>query len=99
MRFEIAMPLSQLPLHCSLYRLALWVGDCCRSHFFPKIESDRIGISATLPYGAPIQNTAEVQRNIESAIETTLDQLEEQDIVKGVFSTVGAGPLGRTGGT
>ena len=65
--------------------------------FFPKIESDRIGISATLPYGAPIQNTAQVQRDIESAIDTTLNQLEEKDIVKGVFSTVGAGPLGRTG--
>ena len=24
-------------------------------------------------------------------------ELEEKDIIKGVFSTVGAGPLGRTG--
>lgn len=65
--------------------------------FFPKIESDRISISATLPYGAPIENTAHVQRSIESAIEAALDASEEKNIIKGVFSTVGAGPLGRTG--
>lgn len=65
--------------------------------FFPKIESDRISISATLPYGAPIENTAHVQRSIETAINTTLNELEEKNIIKGVFSTVGAGPLGRTG--
>ncbi len=65
--------------------------------FFPKIESDRISISAKLPYGAPIEQTAHVQRTIETAIDTTLAELEEQDIVKGIFSTVGAGPIGRTG--
>ena len=65
--------------------------------FFPKIESDRISISATLPYGAPIQNTAHVQRSIESAIDAALAEIEEKNIIKGVFSTVGAGPLGRTG--
>ena len=65
--------------------------------FFPKIESDRISISATLPYGAPIENTAHVQRKIESAIDAALEDIEEKNIIKGVFSTVGAGPLGRTG--
>ncbi len=65
--------------------------------FFPKIESDRISISAKLPYGAPIEQTAHVQRSIEGAIDKTLSELEEQDIVKGIFSTVGAGPIGRTG--
>ncbi len=65
--------------------------------FFPKIESDRISISATLPYGAPVENTAHVQRSIESAITAALEDIEEKNIIKGVFSTVGAGPLGRTG--
>jgi multidrug efflux pump subunit AcrB len=65
--------------------------------FFPKIESDRISISAKLPYGAPIEQTAHVQRTIETAIDTTLAELEEQNIVKGIFSTVGAGPISRTG--
>ena len=65
--------------------------------FFPKIESDRISISAKLPYGAPIEQTANVQRSIETAIDKTLAELEEENIVKGIFSTVGAGPIGRTG--
>ena len=65
--------------------------------FFPKIESDRVSISAKLPYGAPIEQTALVQRTIEEAIEKALDESEEKNIVKGIFSTVGAGPIGRTG--
>lgn len=65
--------------------------------FFPKIESDRVSISAKLPYGAPIEQTAMVQRTIEEAISKALDEVEEKNIVKGIFSTVGAGPMSRTG--
>ena len=66
-------------LRCSSFRLALWVEDCSLSHF-SQIESDRISISATLPYGAPIQNTAHVQRSIESAIDAALANLKKRTL-------------------
>ena len=65
--------------------------------FFPKVESDRISISAKLPYGSSIEQTTVVQQKIEQAIEQALTQVDEKDLVKGIFSSVGAGPEGRSG--
>ena len=53
--------------------------------FFPKIESDRVSISAKLPYGSPIEQTALVQQTIEEAIEQALLETGEENIIKRVF--------------
>ena len=66
--------------------------------FFPAIEGDAITVSARLPYGASLDQTNKVKEIIEQTVEETIEQLGgEEGLVRGRFSTVGAGPRTREG--
>ena len=56
------------------------------SHSFPKIESDRIGISATLPYGAPFRIPLTFNEALSQRLMPHWREIEEKNIIKGVYS-------------
>ncbi len=65
--------------------------------FFPKLEGDVVTASARLPYGTPVEVTAEVQRALEQAAMASIDELGgEEGLFYGMYTTLGSGP--RTGG-
>jgi multidrug efflux pump subunit AcrB len=65
-------------------------------NFFPELEGDVIRAQATLPYGAAIESTREVQREIERALATTIDDFGGESAVRGSFTRLGEGSA--TGG-
>jgi multidrug efflux pump subunit AcrB len=44
--------------------------------FFPKLEGDVVTASARLPYGTPVEVTAEVLRNLQSSADATVAELD-----------------------
>ena len=66
--------------------------------FFPSVESDLALCSYTLPYGAPVEKTLAIHDRIIAAGNKVLSEIEKETgkpVVKGVFSSIGAG--GRSG--
>ncbi|MEL6346301.1 MAG: efflux RND transporter permease subunit [Myxococcota bacterium] len=67
-------------------------------NFFPKLEGDNVTVTVRLPYGAPVERTEAVREIVEDALAEVMDNLEEEDIVEGIYTTVGqlqlAGPPG-----
>lgn len=91
---------ASLSLSVSMFFMAVGVvgGGILPFTFFPKIESDRISISARLPYGASIDQTIAIQRIIEETVDTVIEESGGREgLIKGIFSTAGAGPASRTG--
>lgn len=61
--------------------------------FMPKIESERISVVATLPFGSPVEETRKVQ---EQLIETANEIIEEnggESIIRGMFSQLGSAQI------
>ena len=55
--------------------------------FFPQLEGERITVAAKLPYGAPIEQTKAVQKELEEAAYRALDSFGDRDtILLGVLS-------------
>ncbi|MEC7985017.1 MAG: efflux RND transporter permease subunit [Myxococcota bacterium] len=78
--------------------VGLVAGGIVPFSFFPQIEGDRITVSAKLPYGAPIEQTLAVQREIAAAGERAVAQLgDRNDLVLGMLMTAGEGSESRTG--
>ena len=74
------------------------VGGIVPFSFFPAIEGDVITVSAQLPYGVALEQTEEVQKTVEKTIEETIEQIGGREgLVRGMYSTVGAGPASREG--
>ena len=74
------------------------IGGLVPFTFFPAIEGDVITISARLPYGVALEQTANVQETIEQTIEDTIEQVGGREgLVRGTYSTVGAGLASREG--
>lgn len=67
-----------------------------RFTFIPKTDSDRITVSATLPFGAPVEDTVVVKDRLEQAARALLNDLGGEAIYEGVFALVG-GQLSRRG--
>jgi len=58
---------------------------------FPKAESDYSVMTASLPYGTPIEKTTEVMKKIARGAQKTIDEIGSDELVKGVFADVGSG--------
>ncbi len=71
--------------------------------FMPTIDSDIVSVTAVLPFGAPIAETAEVQDALVEAARRSLERLGGERYLRGLFAEVGAlrgggGPGGGGGG-
>lgn len=65
--------------------------------FFPKLEGDVVTASARLPYGTPVEVTAEIQRTLERSAMRSVDDLGGKDgLFYGMYTSLGSGP--RQGG-
>jgi multidrug efflux pump subunit AcrB len=70
--------------------------------FFPKLEGDVVTASARLPYGTPVEVTAEVQQTLErSAMRAVEDLGGKEGLFYGMYTSLGSGPKrgGPGGGT
>jgi multidrug efflux pump subunit AcrB len=63
--------------------------------FFPVLEGDVVTASVRLPYGTPVERTAEVTRILQKAANETVEQFGGESIKRGAFTLVGEGPRGR----
>ncbi|MCB9676057.1 MAG: efflux RND transporter permease subunit [Alphaproteobacteria bacterium] len=61
--------------------------------FFPKLEGDKLVATARYPYGTPAAKTAEVQRALEEGAFRAIDANGGRDILIGMFSRLGEGPI------
>lgn len=59
--------------------------------FFPKLEEDRVTVTARLPYGAPIELTEEVRENLEAAALRAVRDVDGEAGLEGMFTRVGEG--------
>ncbi len=81
-----------------LATLGAVIGGLVPFSFFPAIEGDVITVSAQLPYGVALDQTEKVQKIIEKTMEDTIEQVGGREgLVKGMYSTLGAGPATREG--
>jgi len=70
--------------------------------FFPKLEGDLVSVAARLPYGTPVERTAAVQQILEqSAMQAIQERASgeegEQDVFRGMYTSLGSGPAARNG--
>lgn len=66
--------------------------------FFPQIEGDVVTASARLPYGAPLEGTRAVQKELEAAVNAAIDTHGGPKVQRGVFTQLGVG-AGRESGS
>ncbi|MEM6532300.1 MAG: efflux RND transporter permease subunit [Myxococcota bacterium] len=78
-----------------LVTMSLVVSGFVPFSFLPKLEGDLVVASARLPYGAPLENTLEVRKAIESSLNRTIERMGGPAYIKGVFTRVGEGPQAR----
>ena len=62
-------------------------------NFFPKLEGNRVVAEARLPYGAPVELTQRVQRQLETAAAAALADLGVEDARRGMLSRLAEGPI------
>jgi multidrug efflux pump subunit AcrB len=59
---------------------------------FPVLEGNRITAAAQLPYGAPLDASERVRRQLEEGARAAMAELGAEDVLVGVYSKVGEGP-------
>ena len=73
-------------------------GGIVQFSFFPKLEGEIVTVAAKLPYGAPVTETYRVQREIEEAASKAIEELGgSENLVRGMLTSLGEGPIGRGG--
>jgi multidrug efflux pump subunit AcrB len=65
--------------------------------FLPKIESERISVVATLPFGSPVERTRDVQDQLISSAQEIIAENGGDDIVRGLYSELGSASTGGGG--
>ena len=63
--------------------------------FIPDLEGDLVVASARLPFGAPLTQTLEVQKELQKAAHRAIEETGGNDYVLGVFTRVGEGMIAR----
>ena len=97
------LPLARFSIQWRYVTLAIFVGwgiltaglftsGTVRFVFFPRIESDRVNISVTMPRGTPFTTTSDVMTRVSSAVQSVRTDLGDQaghDIFEGTSLSVG----------
>jgi multidrug efflux pump subunit AcrB len=88
---------------CALFTLLIsfgaMAGGWIPMSFLPNIEGEIIFASARLPYGAPLEQTQKVGKQLEASLDRAIARLGPETI-RGRYTTVGQGPMkGGPGGT
>ncbi|MBX2797410.1 MAG: efflux RND transporter permease subunit [Myxococcales bacterium] len=65
--------------------------------FFPKLEGDVVTASARLPYGTPVDRTADVQRMLEQSARAAVEESGGDAVFRGMYTSLGSGPPARNG--
>lgn len=63
--------------------------------FFPSIEGDYVQAAARLPFGAPLERTEAVGEALQRAADQVAEESGVTGLVRGLYKTVGEGPVGR----
>ncbi len=101
---RLALGYRYITLSLGLAALLLTIGYLRGGHmrfrFFPQVESDRIVASAVLPFGAPMEATRLVSRELEAKALALLEDLGGEKAGLGIQTSVGAeasggGPMSR----
>lgn len=66
--------------------------------FFPALEGDIVTATVRMPYGTPVEKTAEVARLLQQAADETVAEFGGEQIKRGTFTQVGQGPASRSAG-
>ncbi len=66
--------------------------------FFPRLEGDVIAAGARLPYGVPVEQTEAVALELQAAGLRAAERFGGEEIMRGVFTKVGAGLPNMGGG-
>lgn len=82
-----------------LLSFGLLGGGIVKFSFFPKVEGDVIKVSARMPYGTSVEQTAEVQKIIEEIGKKTLEEAGGSKVYRGMYTTLGQGAESRQGAT
>lgn len=56
---------------------------------FPRVESDYAFVSVSLPYGSPIETTAEVAKSLEDDARKIAEEAGHPELIEGIFSRIG----------
>ncbi len=65
--------------------------------FFPNLEGDLVRVTATLPFGTPLDETRKVQRELERAAKYVIDKNGGDKILRGIYTSLGSGPSKKRG--
>ncbi len=60
--------------------------------FLPKVEADRVTAAVSMPYGTPVEQTRRVQTQLLAAADEVIAANGGDDIVRGIYTQVGAPP-------
>ncbi len=80
-----------ITLGCLLVTLSYAVSGRMGFSLFPRAESDYSVVTASLPYGTPIEKTTEVMKKIAAGAEKTIKEIGSDELVRGIFTEVGNG--------
>jgi multidrug efflux pump subunit AcrB len=65
---------------------------------FPRVDSDYSVVTAALPYGSPVESTMRVREILEKSAWQVASRHGGEELVTGVFSIIGGGFRGSSGG-
>lgn len=82
-----------------LVTFAMVAGGLVPFSFFPKLEGDVVTATARLPFGAPLERTMEVQRQLEEAARQATRELDAGAALRGMFTRLGEGGGSREKGS
>lgn len=69
--------------------IGLLAGRIVPFSFFPMIEGDVITVAARLPYGVPVERTAQVQAVLERSARQTMQEMKAEAAITGRLARVG----------
>lgn len=87
-----------LSVAVALFVLMICIGSVVSGRinfsFMPKIESDRVTAQVEMPYGTPVEQTRAVRDRLFEAAEEIIAENGGDDIIRGVYSQIGATTAG-----
>lgn len=103
LRSALGNPLTTLAVGAALMLVTLgWIaGGHIKFVFMPKVDSDWITVSVTMPQGVTVEQTEAVTRRLERAAMQVRDEYDQQrpgqpSVYRNVFSFVGDQPVARS---